>query len=180
MPAKPDGHAAFVGMTGSGKTTAAVELAHQFRAAGLGVLVLDRWRSRRWPASFITDSLAQFLRVAMRSQRCALFVEESRYFGRDPAFDWIVTESVQWGHVAHYLSQYHTQVPPVVRTNIQRLFLFKCGLRGAREWAEEFAQPEIVSMVAQLAVHEFIATSKYGAPRVVKLRIPATRRAVAA
>lgn len=164
-------HAAIIGMTKGGKTTVAVELAHDFRRRGFHVLVLDRWKQRHWPASFITDSLETFLRVAQRSERCALFVEESGNFGRDPTFEWIVTQSRQWGHVAHYLSQYHTQVPPIVRANVERLFLFKCGLRGAKEWAEEFARPELVAMVADLPRHHFILANKYEAPRIVSVRV---------
>lgn len=168
-------------MTKSGKTTLALESAHDWRRRGFGVLVLDKWKQSHWPASFITDSLETFLRVARRSQRCALFVEESGNFGRDPEFEWIVTQSRHWGHVAHYLSQYHTQVPPIVRANVERLFLFKCGLRAAKEWAEEFAQPEIVDLVKTLPRFHCIAANKHEAtPRVITVRVPRARLASAA
>lgn len=164
-------HAAIIGMTGSGKTVLAREIARTHRKQGCGVLVLDPFRSPEWPADFITESMTAFLAKAKASRRCALFVEEAGDFGRTPEFAWLFTQARHWGHVTHYVSQYHSQVPPIVRSNCERLFLFRVSSRSAETWAEDFAQPEIGTLAAGLPRYHFVAAGRYAVPRVCTLRL---------
>lgn len=166
------GHAAIIGMTGSGKTTLAVAQARAYRTSGVPVLVLDPFASPAWPASWITDDPAAFLAKARASRRCALFVEEAGDFGRDPAFAWLFTQARHWGHLTVYVSQYHAQVPPIVRSNCERLFLFRVSGRSADFWADDFCQPEIATLAARLERYQFVLAGRYGEPRVATLRAP--------
>lgn len=160
------GHSAIIGMTESGKTTLAKRMAHEYRRRGFGVLVLDPWKSPDWPADFVTADLGAFLRKAHASRRCALFVEEVGGFGRRPEFAWLFTQARHWGHATHYLSQYHSQVPPIVRSNCARLFLFRVSASSAKEWADDFAQPAIATLAASLAQFHFVSASRYAVPQV--------------
>ena len=167
------GHLGMIGMSGSGKSTLAHAIARSYLDATSGVLVLEPRSSIRWPCSWQTDSMEEFLDVAKRSRRCALFAEESGRWGRDPAFSWLFTESRHSGHVFHYLSQYHAQVPPIARTNCLRLALFLVGQKSAKEWAEDFGQPEIATLNAQLPHYGFVSANRLRnpPPKIVKLQL---------
>jgi hypothetical protein len=165
------GHTAIIGMTASGKTTLGREIARAHRAAGTPCLVLDPFCDPDWPANWRTASLAAFVAKARASRRCALFIEEVGDFGRDPAFSWLFTQARHWGHVTHYLSQYHAQVPPIVRANCERLLLFRTSTRAAELWAEEFAQDRIAELAATLPKYHFVAAGRYEAARVCTLKL---------
>lgn len=165
------GHKAIIGMTGSGKTTLAKSLAAAYRKAGYGVLVLDPWNDPDWACDWKTNSLLPFIAKARASRRCALFVEEVGDYGRDPEFAWLFTQARHWGHRTHYLSQYHAQVPPIVRSNCEGLCLFRVSARSAAVWAEDFAQPKISALASNLQQFQFVQASRYGEPRVCRLKL---------
>ena len=177
-------HAGVIGMQQSGKTTLSLCMARGYRKAGFAVLVLDPHLNPKWQADWMTDDLEKFLRKVKASERCALFVEETgdesngeKPLGRQPGFAWLVTQAHHRGHVTHYLSQYHAQVPPVVRCNVRRLYLFSVGLMSAKVWAEQLAQPSLPDLVSRLGDHEFIITgTKRVPPRVCKLAADDVRR----
>lgn len=164
-------HEAIVGMTSSGKSVLGKAKAGAHRARGHGVLVCDPWRSPDWPADWITSSLSALRAKAEASRRCAIFIEEAGDYGRDPEFAWFFTQARHWGHATHYLTQYHAQVPPIVRSNCERLSLFRVAARSAAVWAEDFAQPEIAALAATLPRFHFVAAGRYDPARVCTLRI---------
>lgn len=177
-------HAAIIGMQGSGKTTLGLSMALEYRRAGWSTLVLDPHENPLWKADWMTPDLEKFLRKAKASQRCALFVEETgdegngeKPLGRRPGFAWLVTQAHHYGHVTHYLSQYHAQVPPVVRTNVQRLYMFAVGLNTAKDFAEQLAQPGLPALVQNLKAKEFVITgTSRKAPIVARLSLDDVRR----
>ncbi len=167
------GHLGIIGMTESGKSTLAHSIASGYMEEGIGTIVLEPRASIKWPCSLQTDDPLEFLDIAKRSRSCALFAEESGRFGRDPAFSWLFTESRQEGHVFHYISQYHAQVPPIARTNCLRLALFLVGQRSAKEWAEDFGQPEIATLNARMPPFGFVSANRRNdpPPKVKKLKL---------
>lgn len=174
VPPGPGGHAAVIGMTESGKTYLMQRgLAPKGRAAGQRVLVLDKWKDPAWKADWMTNDLFAFIAKAKASRRCMLIVEEAGNWGREPEFEWLVTQARHWGHSTYYLSQYHAQVPPIVRVNVRRLFLFTVSADSAKVWANEFAQPEISSLCAKLPPFHFVyADKKQRPPRILSIRAP--------
>lgn len=153
------GHSTFLGMTGSGKSTLATARAQRFKQAGVFVLVLDPF-GNDWPCDFKTDDLSLFIAEAKAQRRCALFIEEAGDYGKDPNFLWLFTQSRHWGHVAHFICQRHTQVPPIVRDQCQNLFLFRCSATVAKIWAEDFAQPQIETLAARCPPYHFVAANR--------------------
>lgn len=168
-------HAAIIGMQQSGKTTLATYLAREAKRRGFPLVVLDPHMSPHWRADWMTDDLGKLLRKLRASRRCVVFVEEtgdesegSKPLGRQPGFSWLFTQAHHWGHVTHYLSQYHAQVKPVVRCNVRRLFLFTVGPATVKEWAEQLAKPQLLSMVEKLNEFEFVVTGATKSPPVVR------------
>lgn len=167
------GHLAAIGMTESGKSTLCHAIAKDYIQTNVGVIVLEPRSSIKWPCTFQTDNLDTFLKVAKNSYRCALFAEESGRYGRLPEFEWLFTESRQNGHVFHYLSQYPAQVPPVARTNCNRLALFRVGMKVAKLYAEDYGQPEIAELVPKLPPYGFVSANRFGNPKpeIQKLKL---------
>jgi len=164
-------HTATIGMTGSGKTTLEMEVANDHRDRGVGVLVLDPFQDPGWNCDRIFSDLFAFIAFAKKCRSCLLVVEEAGDYGREKEFAWLFTQSRHLGHRTRYLSQYHAQVPPIVRTNCEFLNLFRVGGRSAASWAEDFGQPEIARLHSQLGKYEFVMAGRYEQPEIARLSL---------
>ena len=69
-------HSLILGMTESGKTTIAKELAKRLKSSGHPVIVLDPMHDA-WEADFQTDDQNEFLNVFWQAQKCHVFIDES-------------------------------------------------------------------------------------------------------
>lgn len=151
-------HAAIIGRKRSGKTVLSLAMAAQYRAQGYALLVLDPHGNPAWHADWMTDNLERFLWKVKRSSSCILFVEETGngQIGRQPEFEYLVTEAHHRGHVTHYISQYHTQVTPIVRANVDRLYLFRSGPKSSKEWGEQFGVPGLPELCQRLPKYHWL------------------------
>lgn len=136
-------HSLILGMTESGKTTLAKQLAAQYHARGIGVIVLDPMNDPEWQADYRTDDPAEFLAVVWKSKRCAVFIDEAgEAVG---AFDTVMqrtaTKGRHWGHSMHYLSQRGVQIARTVRDQCSHLFLFTTSLDDSKIHANEWNKP---------------------------------------
>ncbi|MBA3590474.1 hypothetical protein [Methylibium sp.] len=169
-------HALVLGITKSGKSTLLHWLAKLHHARGDGVLILDPRRDHGWPndptrVRFARDA-EHVLDLAKRSQRCALFIDESaRMLGRDARFDWLTTESRHQGHVAYLSALRATMVLPSLRAQCARAFVFRQSLSDARELADQFAEPRLIE-AASLPRHQFIEVESCGGARRRMLTLP--------
>ena len=157
-------HSLFVGTTESGKTTLAKSLCAQYRAQGFKALVLDAAHNG-WNADFETGDPEKFFDMALRSRRCALFIDEA-----GTALGWLQKEAVQiatmfrhFGHFAHFIGQRHTMVAPSVRHNCTRLFIFSISTEDAADLKAEWRHPEIMHAPA-LQQGEFLFVKRFGTP----------------
>ena len=68
-----------IGMTESGKTTYAVNLAHKYKEFGIKTIVLDPLLDERWRVDFLTDDYDEFIEVITHpeTKNCAAFIDES-------------------------------------------------------------------------------------------------------
>lgn len=155
-------HCLYLGMTGSGKTTLAKEMARKFRAQGFGVLVLDPMGDD-WAADFQTDDPNHFLAVVAKSTRCAVFVDESGetigHYEKD--MFWLATRARHYGHSCHFITQRAAQLSPTVRDQCGRMFLFRVSTRDADILANEWAEPTI-KCAAQLERYAMLYCERYG------------------
>ncbi len=169
-------HALVLGITKSGKSTLLQWLAKLHHARGDGVIILDPRRDAGWPhdaqlVRFARDA-EHVLDLAKRSQRCALFIDESaRMLGRDSRFDWLTTESRHNGHVAYLSALRATMVLPSLRAQCARAFVFRQSLSDARELADQFAEPRMVEAAA-LPRHVFLSVESCGEVHRRTLTIP--------
>lgn len=156
-------HVLINGMTESGKTTLARNLAGYYMHQQYGVLVLDPLMDPRWPCSFITDDQEEFLDVFWRSRRCIAFLDEGgESVGRyATAMQQTATRGRHWGHSCHYICQRAVQLAPIVRDQCSHLFLFCSSARDGKILAEEFNKPELETC-STLTQGEYIHAVKFG------------------
>lgn len=164
-------HVLINGMTESGKTTLARNLAGFYKHNRIGVLVLDPLLDPRWPCDFITDDQEEFLDVFWRSRRCIAFLDEGgESVGRyATAMQQTATRGRHWGHSCHYVCQRAVQLAPIVRDQCSHLFLFCSSARDGKILAEEFNKPELEAC-SNLSQGEYIHAVKFGRTQVHKAR----------
>lgn len=149
-------------MTESGKTTLARRLSADYKARGIGVIVLDPMNDPGWNADFQTTDPDQFLEVLWNSENCAVFIDEAGdSVGRfDNAMIQTATKGRHWGHNVHYISQRHAQVSLTVREQCRYIALFRAGLDDCKLHAKQWAQPGLLAG-ANLSQGEYLWCGRF-------------------
>jgi len=139
-------HSLILGMTESGKTSLAKQLAAQYKARGIGVLVLDPMHDPGWNADFQTDNQSEFMEVFFNSRRCMVFIDEAgESVGQyDKLMTRTATKGRHWGHCVHYISQRGAMINKTVRDQCRHLFLFASSMDDCKIYAREFNKPELI------------------------------------
>ena len=167
----PLGHWLIVGGTQTGKTTLAKELASQYSAVGIPVVVCDPFGPAGWGARYWTKDIDDFLAFAHDPRvclRCALFVDEGGMMlgGKnkwDNSYSWLTTTSRHHGHVSHVISNKGISVAPVLRENCSNLAVFNIHVDYAKELARDFNR-DIILKANRLAKGWAIVTGRFRAP----------------
>ena len=143
-------HSLILGMTETGKTTLARDLASAYRKQGWKNIALDPLRDPRWPVDFITDDGDEFLEVFWASRRCMVFMDEGgESVGRyEMEMQKTATRGRHLGHSCHFIAQSAVQLAPIIRDQCTHLFLFCSGAKSGKTLAEEFNAPELELCVA--------------------------------
>ena len=165
-------HVLIVGITNTGKTTLAFDMACRYIIAKKKIVVLDpdlrsEWQVGRSGGSeedpaikngIMTDDPEEFLIICKNSQSCALFIDESgSMIGRyDTQLEWLATQSRKWGHKSHFIMQRGSQVSPTVRNQCSSAFVFKQSPDDAKILSNNFVCPEFLE-APKLQKGEYIA-----------------------
>jgi hypothetical protein len=137
-------HDLFIGQTGGGKTFLAMRRAEKYLAAGFGVLVLENILNK-WPCTWQTRSLPDFVAAAKKSRKCALFIDDvTDTVGRDEEGDWLFKMARHWGHRTHALSHGWTDLTPSQRNQCSALYLFSdTAVEECEKLARAFNAPSL-------------------------------------
>lgn len=157
---------AIIGPQQCGKTTLAREIARaQWLRHRRRSLVFDPWRSNWGPWAWVTDSLEQFMRAAYQVHGFAVFWEEAsdsleRNDKRHRGFFTRLREREvngrKVGHPALYvLAHDFPALAPIMRNNLNELWLFRQGAKRAQEWADLFTD-DALAQSAQLGQFQFM------------------------
>lgn len=155
-------HVLILGMTESGKTTLATELARNYQANGFNVIVLDAMLDPRWPGEHVYTDKGQFLDVVTNSRRCMVFVDEAgEAVGQyEKEMFWLATRGRHAGHSCHFITQRAQQLSPTVRLQASYLGLFNCGASDARLLSDEWNRPEL-KQANTLAKGQYFWTGRF-------------------
>ena len=161
-------HVLITGMTMSGKTTLARELARQYQAQGVPVIVLDPIRDVQWTkcADYVTDDSADFMGAVMASQSCAVMVDEAGEAVGQYAREMfaLATRARHLGHRSHFITQRPAQINPTVRDQCSRLYMFALNADASKLLSRDWNSPAILKG-PELDQGEYISVPRFGEPR---------------
>jgi hypothetical protein len=157
-------HGLILGMTESGKTTLAKQMAREIRARTIPVIVLDPMGDPGWECDFRTSDPKRFLDVFWQSRRCVAFIDEAgESVGRfDDLMVRTATKGRHWGHSCFYISQRGAQLSRTVRDQCSHLYLFTTALNDCKIHADEWNKPIIREKGPTLARGEFMHATRFG------------------
>lgn len=163
-------HVLICGITQSGKTTLAREIADAYQGRDIGVCVLDPIRDPAWPCDYLTTDPAAFLETVRQSWECALFVDESgEMIGRyNDSMFWCATQARHRGHRSHFITQRPAQLAKTVRDQCTRLCLFAVSPYDAKILADEWNKPQIAA-APDLPAGTFFDVQRFGPPVLRKV-----------
>ncbi len=146
------GHGLFIGMSESGKTTLAMQIAATLRQRWT-IAVLDGRRTPAWQklAHFWARTPAElkhylFVTARAEKKRCMVFIDEAgSYCGvhQKENHDF-ATQGRHDGHSVFFISQRATQIAPIIREQCKWLYLFHSSETNARLLKEDFNKNEIL------------------------------------
>lgn len=161
----------------SGKTTLASRVVREhFERYAMKALILDPHVDEydKWYApsiAFITDKEDAFWKVVWSSKSCVVVVEEvSSTIRRDKALIPIFTRLRHCKHKLLVIGHSGMDLLPVMREQIDQLWLFRQPESAAKVWAEVMTERGLLKAVG-LRQFEFLSHRLYGSP--VKMILPA-------
>jgi nicotinamide riboside kinase len=157
-------HSMIVGITMSGKTTLAINLAEEFNKRGFPVLVFDPIHDARWKphAALQTANKDEFLRAFYASKGCRVFIDESGEVASNQDQDIITTATRgrHYGHACVYISQRAPQIARNIRSQCFQVFAFRQHNMDAKLLAQEFGAEDL-KQCSRLQRGEFIHSNGY-------------------
>jgi hypothetical protein len=158
----------------SGKTTLAKRITLEYwNKYKMASLVLDI-NGEQWGqhALMFTDE-KQFWDSVWSAKRPYLVVvdESTETIARDKGLIPVFTRLRHLHHKLLVIGHHGMNLLPIMREQLDTLYLFRQSQKAAQIWAENFTQDEIQSKATHLNQYEFIHTTLYGSPKVYKLKI---------
>lgn len=156
-------HVLILGMTESGKTSLAKQLAAQYKAQGIGVIVLDPLHDPGWNADIQTGNSDAFLDAVKKSRSCAVFIDESgEMIGQyNKEMQWLATRARHYGHNSHFIAQRGAQLSPNIRDMCGHLFVFNISRVDSELIAREWNRDELLE-ANKLKKLEYFHCSRFG------------------
>lgn len=172
-------HGLICGMSESGKTTLAKQLAASLSRQSQNVLVLDPMNDPEWTADFRTTDSAAFLDVFWTNQKCMVFIDESaQMVGRyDTLMQETATRGRHHGHSVFFICQRGAQISATVRAQCRHLYLFCSAKDDCKILANEFNQQELLR-ANSLPQFAFYHASRFGGCSLLQLKDPRDVRSV--
>jgi len=154
----------------SGKTTLAKALSREyFLKVKLRSLVLDPNQDNWGTQSIVFTNEDEFWKVVWQSKYCLVIVDEAAATIRREKD--LITVFTRLRHLHHKLiviGHSGTDLLPVMRQQLDELYLFRQPESAAKIWAETMTQKGLLES-GNLQQFEFLHTRLYGQPRKLKL-----------
>lgn len=167
-------HVGIFGPGLSGKTTLAKMLSRQYWLSGIKSIVLDPVGDNWGPQAFATADPQKFLAMISAERQCAVFIDESsETIDRDKTKTPLFTRIRHNGHRMHVIGHDGMSLLPVMRQQLQTLFLFRQDRKPLKVWAELLSEPQILQ-AAELDQYEFLWCRLYERP--VRMKLPNPRK----
>lgn len=152
-----DLHTGIFGPGLSGKTTLAKYISRAgWNGHGIKSVCLDIHREVWGDQAFVTSNPDEFEKVVWAEKSCFVFIDESSdTIDRDRGFTKFFTRIRHNGHKLFVMGHDGSSLLPVMRQQLQTLFLFRQSKDPAKEWAKLFGNDAIMA-ACTLHQHEFL------------------------
>jgi thymidylate kinase len=162
-------HSLIVGMTESGKTSLAKNIARRLSNHGAPVMVLDILGSRWEGANYTTSDINEFMDYVKQARDCYIFIDESGEVGKlAKEFYWLATRSRHYGHSVFFITQRSNQMKPIIRAQCRQLFLFCSAKNDCKILYEDFNYAELLE-ANNLPQGTFFHAQRFGTCKKIKL-----------
>lgn len=154
----------------SGKTTLAKALSRQyFIQQHLKTIVLDI-NEDEWGGHAVSTSDEQkFWKLVWESKKCLIIVDEAAAtIRRERTLIPVFTRLRHNNHLLITIGHSGMDLLPIMRQQLDTLFLFRQPISSAKVWAEVFTENGLLESV-NLSQFEFIRHELYGHPKRQKL-----------
>lgn len=163
----------------SGKTTLAMTISKEYWAKHrMRSLVLDpnldEWGKQAW----VTQDEVKFWAAVWRTQQCLVIVDEAaETINRDKGLIPVFTRLRHLHHKLIVIGHTGVNLLPVMRQQLDTLYLFRQSRQAADLWAQDMTQEgfEAATMLNQF---EFLYGEKFRPPVKMKLGAGAVRQSV--
>lgn len=158
----------------SGKTTLAKSISVEYwKRHRIASLVLDpnneTWGSQ---AKVFTNENDFWQAVWGAKQPYLVVVDEStETIARNKELLPVFTRLRHLHHKLLVIGHHGTNLLPIMREQLDTLYLFKQSDDAAKIWANIYMQPEIRERATRLQQYEFLHTTLYGQPKVYRLKL---------
>lgn len=154
----------------SGKTTLAMVLSRQYwRECKIRSLVLDINNDRWGPQAWVTTDEKKFWRAVWASEHSLVIVDEAaETINRDDQLIPVFTRLRHLHHKLIVIGHSGVNLLPIMRDQLDTLYLFRQSKRAAALWAESMTQDGFSEAVI-LGQFEFLYGEKFRAPIKRKL-----------
>lgn len=160
----------------SGKTTLAMALSREYwRKQRMRSLVLDPnmedWGKQAW----VTNDEQKFWSAVWKTEACLVIVDEAgETINRDKGLIAVFTRLRHLHHKLIVIGHNGINLLPIMRQQLDTLYLFRQSPRAAAMWAEDMTQRGFVA-AEELGQYEFLYGEKFKPPVRQKLSLPKIR-----
>lgn len=150
-------HCGIFGPGLSGKTTLAKHLSKSYwEKHGIKSLVLDIHRENWGAHAWVTSDPVLFDRMVWAESGCVVFIDESSdTIDREKEYTKFFTRIRHRGHKLHVIGHDGSSLLPVMRQQIQTLFLFRQSFDPCKKWADLYSNKKIMD-ACSLEQYEFL------------------------
>lgn len=156
-----------------GKTTLAKVLSKEYhKTHKMATLVLDPNNDADWgPHAKVFVDETQFWDVCWKSEHCLVIAEEAaETINRNKELISVFTRLRHKHHILMVIGHSGTNLLPVMRQQIDTLYLFRQGEKASKVWAEDAMEPRLLAS-SSLNQFEFIFYKRFQDPRKQRLTL---------
>lgn len=156
----------------SGKTTLAMALSRQYwKNLKIKTVVLDINNDQWGDHATVMTEEPIFWEVVWKAQNCLIVVDEAaETINRDKELIPVFTRMRHNHHKLLVIGHSGMNLLPIMREQIDTIYLFRQGKKSAAYWAETLAEDDLLQSTT-LRQFEFIRYEMYGTPQRQKLTI---------
>lgn len=156
----------------SGKTTLAKAIVKEYYIKfKMRALILDPHLETWDKSAIVTDQEEKFWAQVWASKNCIVLAEEAAStLRRERELIPVFTRLRHLQHKLIVVGHSGTDLLPVMRQQIDTLYLFRTPPKAAQIWAETFSDQRIIAATG-LQQYEFIKAEMYKTPQKLKLKL---------